>query len=427
MGRIAGTIATLALVTTVVAATSVLVAGTVAASSSTGSLSGTVTSALSGTGVGGICVTVDGENPFKLPVNTSTAADGSFMVSNMSNGTYQVTVDPTCQGRLTSNLEIFVFSKFLTISSGAALTNVNVNLAAGGSITGTVTSAQSGEGIADICLGASSTTPSGSSVSIGGAQTMSDGTYVVSNLAAGSYIMVFDSSCYSGAGSAYSAQTLSQPVNVTAGSTTSDVNVQLGPASMISGTVTDALTHVGIGGSSVSAHWASGPFSGRQAGSVFTNADGSYVISGLETGTYIVSCDGGMGESLGHQERTTPYDPESLLKRLNVTSGMTAANENFNLYASSYTLAFAPTSGTLSNVEKLILSGLSKVIVPHSLIVITGFATNSAALAKNRAAAIANYLAGKVKIEASLKTHIGTVQNVAIVNLDGGTIDVASK
>jgi hypothetical protein len=427
MGRLAVTIRTLTLATSVVAATSVMFASTVAAAPATGSISGTITSAQSDTGVGGICVTVDGEMPFKLPVNTSTAADGSYSVSNLPNGSYQVTVDPTCQGRLTSNLEIFTFPKFLTISSGAALTNVDVSLAAGGTITGTVTSAQSGQGIPDICLGASSTMPSGSSVPIGGAETTSDGTYVVSNLAAGSYTMIFDSSCYGGAGSSYSAQTLPQPINVAAGSTTTDVNVQLGPASMISGTVTDALTHSGIAGSIVYADWASGPFTGHQAGSTYTNAAGSYVISGLETGTYIVSCDGGMNESLGHQERTPPYDPESLPKPLSVTSGSSATDENFYLYASSYTLTFARLSGTLSSSEKLILSGLAKIIVPRSLILITGFASNNVALANKRALAVASYLGAKVKIDVSLRTQTGSTDNVTTVFLDGGTMDVASK
>jgi hypothetical protein len=108
-------------------------------------------------------------------------------------------------------------------------------------------------------------------------------------------------------------------------------------------------------------------------------------------------------------------------------SGSAVASENFYLYASSYSLPFAPRSSALTNGAKTILTDLSMIIVPHGLTVITGYAFHNAALAKKRATAVAKYLSSKVAIGAQLKTHTGTAANKTTLFLDGGTIDTAPK
>src|SRR5262249_3512993 len=153
-------------------------------------------------------------------------------------------------------------------------------------IEGRVTSAATGAGISGATVLAYDA--SGNFVSATGAA--SDGSYSLAGLASGTYRIEFEGP--SGSGSYqfqfYDNRTslaTADPVTVTAGQPTTGINAALQGGGAISGTVTDAVTHLPVAGIEVSAH-ASGDTIALGAS---TDANGRYTISGLHVGSYTVS------------------------------------------------------------------------------------------------------------------------------------------
>jgi carboxypeptidase family protein len=205
-----------------------------------GSASGTVTVALpeqgtirgtvSAPGLPGaaadVCVEATPVTGSGLASTSDASATGTYVLSGLAPGTYQVTVIPGCAGSTPLSQQSV---SIVSVSSGAA-TTANLALVADGSITGTVSEASPAGPVAGICAaayaGAAATAPT--AVAITGA----GGKYEIGFLAPGSYIVKFSSGCgatgyatqfYDKEGSAAAAT----PVSVSAGAETGGVNAVL--------------------------------------------------------------------------------------------------------------------------------------------------------------------------------------------------------
>ncbi len=178
-------------------------------------------------------------------------------------------------------------SDVIGVAAGEVV-DLSIELAPAGTISGTVTN-----GTDPLDGGfVSVTTASGERVPGGFAIVAADGTYTVTNLAAGNYLVEFSS--FDGYGSQWysgsSSQASATPVTVVAGSDTSGVDAVLGAEAFITGTVALPSDFVGT-------EACVGVY---DAGDVFVNGNcynvgDPFSIGGLSAGTYkvrIINDDG---------------------------------------------------------------------------------------------------------------------------------------
>jgi hypothetical protein len=262
------------------------------------SISGRVTGADNGNGIGGACVTatpVGGGAPIMITTSSggSNFSDGTYYFDGLATGAYTVSVDPTCTGTVqstyqpastpspvTAPLASFTFLNF-------ALTNGGPPAGGPGTIMGTVTGADTNSGVAGVCVTATPTGGGGSS----GWTTDSNGKYAIGGLNAGTYSLVADPTCGGQHQSTYGGQVY--PSQITIPNTPSQVTADFvlptgGAQGSISGKVTGADTHLAISGACVTAQ-LSGSFA--MPTPVTTDVNGMYTIGGLNIGNYNVSVD----------------------------------------------------------------------------------------------------------------------------------------
>jgi large repetitive protein len=259
---------------------------------SSGGVSGVVTD-LAGAPLAGISVQVN-DTDGSFATSTITDATGSYGVGGLPPGDYAV-VFAFASG--TAALDYAPQMDTVTVSDGATASGVSARLGPGGELSGTATNSLGApiaglDVTAALCsnIGAVDAAPAAITV------TDADGRYAVYGLAAGSYTIDFNWT-YSvaggdGAPQFYGGPTVSSAtcVPVAAGAATSGIDVQLAPTGQISGVVTDTSGGP-LPGQTVFAD-GSGPDSTQN---VITHAgvDGSFTISGLGPGQYIVGFEGG--------------------------------------------------------------------------------------------------------------------------------------
>lgn len=171
-----------------------------------------------------------------------------------------------------------------------------------GDIAGTVTD-QNGTGVAGIKVNAyASMNDYQNANQASWTLTNTDGTYDISSLSAGSYIVSFNgaSGTNDSAGKYYIEQLYNNKttngngtpdlVTVAAGTTTANINATLAPAGAVSGVVIDQHGTGVPAGLKITAFASLNDYNnGNQAGMTFTNSDGSYTLGGLPAGSgYIV-------------------------------------------------------------------------------------------------------------------------------------------
>ena len=165
-------------------------------------------------------------------------------------------------------------------------TIVNAALGRGGSITGTVTDAETGEALSDINVAVLDST-TGNYVSSG--YTDTDGTYTAGRLRSGSYKVRFRADNGIHASEWYDNQADFESADLvwlTAPSNTT-VNAALGRGGSITGTVTDAETGEALSGIDVAVFDATtGDYVSYAYGT--TGTDGTYTAGGLQSGSYKV-------------------------------------------------------------------------------------------------------------------------------------------
>ena len=261
------------------------------------SISGTVTTAVGGAPVSGICVGVYSNGVGVGAV--TTAADGTYTVQGLTPGSYAVEFfgGMVCGNYVTqwyngtaAGASSLSGSHVVTVTVASPTTGIDAVMVVGATISGTVTTAVGGAPVSGACVEALS-----NGVAVGVAITLADGSYTVIGLASGSYAVSFSASSSCGAtnlatqyydGTTSGAQLLSgaHVVTVTVASPAIGINAVMVPGTTISGTVTSA-----VGGAPVSGICVFASSNGELTSSTATTAaDGTYTLRGLWPGSYTV-------------------------------------------------------------------------------------------------------------------------------------------
>ncbi len=227
-----------------------------------------------------------------------TDAGGSYTIDGLAAGTYDLQA-ADCPGSARNDADSHVGT--VTLAAGAAQTGVNLELAAGTSISGHV---YAGSGtstpLGPVCVTVDSTTQL---YYEGSTTTGTDGSYVMRNLNPDvPYAVMFDPSCLGQSTSPYTVEYYNgastpqteTPVTPSVAAPATGIDGHLATGASISGQITDAsgapITSEDV---CVYAYESTGGFG---YGSTTTDAAGHYTVEGLPPGAYTVfvrDCDGG--------------------------------------------------------------------------------------------------------------------------------------
>jgi Carboxypeptidase regulatory-like domain len=309
-----------------------------------GAISGVVTDA-HGKPVAGICVDAESYNNSGF---TQTAADGSYLVTQLTTGRYTVSFAGGCGNGPSYAPQSYndvtsgdgVGADEIKVTRGLTKAGINAALQPGGTITGMVTSA-AGAKLGGVCVSAMSTglgsflsggfigdlTVLASGAGLGGGFTASrGGAYRLANLTPGQYTVAFSPGC-GVKGNPAQQWFRGQPgpgpadlVSVTPGHPTAGINGVLRPAGSISGVVRSRSGHR-LGGFCVNVT----PASGAAAPEFTFGQNGSYRIGGLLPGAYHVEflgeCSQGNNASQWYKGKNTA----AAASRVVVTAGHTTS------------------------------------------------------------------------------------------------------
>ena len=199
-------------------------------------------------------------------------AQGQYTITSfLDTGNYSVTA--SAPGFIDQQVDDVV------VTAGAQTSNVNIVMNVSGGISGKVTDAVSGLPVYLAIVSAESLDGSSTGFSI----TDANGNYqIIQNLQTGTYNVTVE--YVSGTiGYLFSTQ---NGISVTAGVMTSNVNFALARSGVITGTITDSVSHAALKGISVEALYSNGTI----AAFATTDSSGQYVLnSNLPTGTYNVT------------------------------------------------------------------------------------------------------------------------------------------
>ncbi|MCP4655749.1 MAG: hypothetical protein GY856_10055 [bacterium] len=270
-----------------------------------GAVSGTVTNSLTGDPLSSVRVRIwDGAGSYSIE-DEYTDASGYYEVTGLEAGTYYATAahssysdelydDLPCPGGATSGCDPATGTA-IAVSLNTTTTSVDFALDPGGSISGTLTEAATGEPLhyEDVEIWDAT----GSFVAYGEADYY--GHYEVGGLAPGTYFVNTDTYQYDyyldelyddlpcpGGAPGGCDPTTGTPIAVTAGVTTSGVDFALGSKGTISGTVTDATS-----GDPISLWVNIWNAAGSWVDDDYTDSSGHYTVRGLAPGTYFATTD----------------------------------------------------------------------------------------------------------------------------------------
>lgn len=311
-----------------------------------GSISGTVTAA--GGPLARVCVTAldaDGRQ-----ATTLTISSGHYQLNGLVPGKWEVLFEGCANddvGQWWPDQATQTTARAVTVTSGAVRSGISAELRPGGAITGRVTVAESGFGAPSVCVYAGSAASINGipTVAAGAAATDVSGAYSINGLPAGSYEVVF-APCTNRVDlqqiwwDDQSDPAMADGVSVTAGETTVGISPALEEGGEISGTISAASSGrplAGMCAEAISANELNGgalPLTyvdGRPVGLAETGSDGSYTITGLATGNYLVeflSCVGGAAgnylPAIWHEAKNFPATPTVAVTAGSTTSDISA-------------------------------------------------------------------------------------------------------
>ena len=248
-----------------------------------GEITGHVTAVTGGSGLAGVAVSAYGSTGYGA---ATTDTNGNYTIVGLPTDTYQVdfaSVDGKYLTQYYNGKTSFIGADPVAVTAGAATGSIDAVLAAAVQIEGTVTAAGSGNPIQNIAV----TVLDASGNYLASGHTQADGTYTVGGLSAGSYRVEFSPGS---AANNYVTQyyrdqsSLSAATSIAAddGQVVTGIDASLQPGGAITGTVTDAGTHVGIGLATVNVYDGQGTF----VASTTTGSGGTYRVTGLAAGNY---------------------------------------------------------------------------------------------------------------------------------------------
>jgi len=316
-------------------------------------ISGRVTDT-DGNPIEGVCVNVNSGPCWEGWIaGSSTGTDGTYSIDVADGNTYYVSTDVSCGG---SNTSWYADKAYDNISAeddcnqmtpvNAGSTGIDFILKEGGAVSGTLFESDGTTRIdgsanqieiwlekgADPC----NTEWAGSGF------LNADGTYTTSGVEAGTYyveISPFNTNYipeYWADPASVRGCAEAQPITVTVGQTTKNINFQLEEGGVVSGTLfeSDGTTPIDGNTNQIEIWLEKGtdPCNTEWAGSGFLNADGTYTTSGVEAGTYYVET------SPFNTNYISEYWANSASVRgcaeaqpITVTVGQTTKNINFQL------------------------------------------------------------------------------------------------
>jgi 5-hydroxyisourate hydrolase-like protein (transthyretin family) len=287
-----------------------------AALAQNGSISGTVTNSATSSPVANADVNLCSvsTNGGTSCFGATTNASGSY-TRTLPPGTYYAYTADTglvneifnnipCPGSACSSTLAVTTGTPIVVTANAATSGRDFALDPGGSISGTVTDAATGNPLTSVFVSVSTRVGSSSSF-VGSANTDAAGVYTFSGLPTGTYHLstsngigftneIYDNVLCVGGCSITLAVQSGNEVNVVNGQTTTGRNFALEFGGRITGTVVNSVTAAPVQGVTVSAYARTGD-SMTFAASGSTNASGVYTIAGLPTSTYFLATSNSQG------------------------------------------------------------------------------------------------------------------------------------
>lgn len=329
-----------------------------------GSLSGTVTSATTGNGLGNIGVFAEKVSGAAEEFNGfgSTEPDGNYTIAGLPPGGYVIEFEPFEANYLSASIA------GVTLKEGEKLTNLNTQLQEGGRISGTVTSATTKKGLANVEVFASGQT---GGAGFGEATTNANGEYTISGLPTGSYKVEFELEKYiTQYFNNQSLFTSANLVGVTQPNTSSGIN-----AALVTDTPANTSAPVAYGTPAVgqtllcsNGSWTGSPaptfaYQWLRDGSAIAGAASvAYVAQAADQG-HALSCEATGTNGYGHASAKSsnslavPAPPPALLKVPTVTLVGSTSTLAVSKNATKVRIACAqaPCVGSIEVVERIVI------------------------------------------------------------------------
>ena len=300
---------------------------------------------------------------------TETNSNGEYTFSGLPEGSFEVWFSgENCQ-TTPCTMQDYIFQYYndaatyeeatkVPVLANTTTPGIDAKMIEGGEIDGRVTSAASGEPVADVevCADESDTDEAC-------AETNSNGEYKIEGLPSGSYKVYFYA--YSDNFLDSSAENVSVKVEVT----TNDVDAKLLVGGQITGKVTDAATHAGIEDVEVCAE-TSGEAYGRCD---VTNSSGEYTVSALPSSSYAVTF---------YPEDEGPYLPQSE-SGISVTAGAAPSTANAELHTGGQISGLVTDAVTHAGIAKIEVCAESVVADGGGKCTVTTTGAASASAASN--------------------------------------------
>jgi hypothetical protein len=257
-------------------------------------IAGTVT-AEGGTPLGEVDVSVYDESGAFLQT-VATEGDGTYSIPGLPAGTDTVSFEPTGSdyvGEFYDGVSKSADATPIAIAAGATKEGIDASLAEGGTVEGTVTAAGGGplEAV-EVHLQPTEGGFAGATI------TDSEGNYAITGLRPGVYTVQFVPTVGNYAGLYYDGKSQvgeADPITVAGGVTRTGVDASLSPGASLSGAVIDKQTNAPARGVQVTIE----PTEGGESLTTTTGEDGSYSLSGLTPGKYLVAFEPDEAQYLG--------------------------------------------------------------------------------------------------------------------------------
>jgi Carboxypeptidase regulatory-like domain len=245
-------------------------------------MAGTVTAAANNEPLKGICVVAyDFDGNFFFGGITSTNAAGQYTIQGLSTGSYAVQFFPGCNNN--GNYLSVSYHGLLNLTDAHTAAGIDAALPPGATLSGTITSAATGNPLAGICVSIS-----GGDSQYGyynETQSASNGTYSFNQMSTGTYQVQFAGGC--GNGGSYAPQSYGSaspyfPGNIKVtktGQSVTGISAAMLPGATITGTVTSS-TGQKLSGICVL------PVVAEDALAQGVSKDGSYRIANLQPAEY---------------------------------------------------------------------------------------------------------------------------------------------
>lgn len=301
-------------------------------------IAGTTTAAApASTPIANVCVQLAGTGTADIFSGFAISdASGHFRVRNLATGTYMAQFEPGC--KTSSVYAPIVLGRGIHATDGRVNSGVHAVLPVGGTISGAVTAGWSGQPLGGICVIAVDL----NSFAEGQARSASDGSYTVTGLPTGSFVVGFagcgkNSNVVTQFYDAADSPITAQRVTVTLGSATTGIDAAMQQGGTVTGLVTDAARHP-LPGICVQL-FSMSPDSAPTGG---TGADGRFSITGIPPGQYFVDFTCGFSRHYVDTSYSSPADP-GITATVAVSSGVVTSGVNARLRLSGM------LSGTVTN------------------------------------------------------------------------------